>query len=223
MLQPVLVPQTLTGETCPHGRTKLRLRGLLQSDARFVFDAVPVIAFLSCFSLRPAVPSLEQLPLRQLPSMPITAEQAALWSPPGHADSLIPFPQGRLTVADGRRILDTTVAVVQCFVPGQGHPAIFPSLTKREQDLCSWILKREGASRVAWENKRETLHAFRTALNDEAFLRAYGHEHDASAENTNVPFLRVSSYMLLSDTSRRAAILTLGAPLQLMYHLDAGS
>ncbi|ORY59023.1 hypothetical protein BCR35DRAFT_355335 [Leucosporidium creatinivorum] len=123
--------------------------------------------------------------------MPITAEQAALWSPPGHADSLHPIPQGRLTVLQCRQILDTTVAVVRCFVPAPGIPAIFLSVTTREQHLCTFIMDKEQSRRSSMRRMRDRSAGLPAAADDGAFRRGYGHENEVSAQNTNVPFLRL--------------------------------
>ncbi|ORY59021.1 hypothetical protein BCR35DRAFT_201247 [Leucosporidium creatinivorum] len=166
----------------------------LQPDTRF---ASPSTRFrFLCFYLRASSSSRRPFPrpstLPPFPSssMPITAEQASLWSPSGHADALIPIPQGRLTVADTLQILDFSVAVVHCFLPSEEAPAIFSiSGFSRENQLCRLILEKVRSRRATLHGKSGTAGASRSTDADISFRRGYGHENEVLESNRNVPFL----------------------------------
>jgi len=133
--------------------------------------------------------------------MPITEQEALLWSGTSTADQLSSFPRPRITRALGLSMLDFSTSVIHCFYGGP-HPPLFAftdhALTREMLQLwCDQSLRRDETKRrtVAVGDRLTFLNPGRS--HDEAFLRTFGHREEI--RGTNVPFLRVSNgFELLS-------------------------
>jgi hypothetical protein len=126
--------------------------------------------------------------------MPITEQEAFLWSGTSTADQLSSSPRPRITRALGLSMLDFSTSVIHCFYGGP-HPPLFAftdhALTREMLQLwCDQSLRRDETKRrtVAVGDRLTFLNPGRS--HDEAFLRTFGHRDEI--RGTNVPFLRVS-------------------------------
>lgn len=128
-------------------------------------------------------------------SMPITEQEAILWSGTATADQLSALPHPRIPREQGLSMLDFSSSVIHSFFGGP-HPPLFtfPDEAYTRIELQSWcrkVLQWDKNRRKSVENDIRTTYFYSEKRQDEAFLKTFGHKSNITS--SGFPFLRVSN------------------------------
>jgi len=183
----VEVVQSTFSVHCP---LRLNSKGIVRLRGNPRFPLAPKISFTL---LRLAFISLGSLCTLSIATMPITEQQAAEWTGPAPADSLVPMPLGRLDWQTVHSMVDFSTSVIHCIVPGGPTPPILTSPRHPEVDRwCQKVLERDDARRDKCRDLVWRSYANGGLSQDDSFRRTFGHEADLAPMGSALQFLRVS-------------------------------